>query len=61
MDQTKKPWQSKTMLLGLVTALAPFIPGVSEWITANNDLFLSITGFIFMVLRLITKDKIVIS
>lgn len=59
--ENKKPWQSKTLIIGLIMAVAPFVPVVNEWIQSNNEMFLSVMGFVFMGLRLITKDKIVIS
>ncbi len=61
MEESKKPWQSKTLIIGALVAIAPFIPGVSEWITANNDMFINGLGLVFMLLRLVTKDKVVIS
>lgn len=56
----KKAWQSKTLIIGAITAIAPFIPGVSEWIAANDSMFVSGLGLVFMLLRVVTKDKVVI-
>lgn len=57
----KKPWQSKTVWVALITAVAAFIPAFQAEITKNPELVVSTLGLIFMLLRLISKDKIVIS
>lgn len=65
--ETKYPWQSKTIVLnaimGLVTAVALFVPGaevVKEFLSAH----MAEVGFVWsvlnLVLRAITKDKIVL-
>ena len=62
MEETKKPWQSKTLITNLVVALAAlFAPGVSEWISANPDTMVMIWAGVNAVLRFVTKDKVVIS
>lgn len=58
--ETKKPWQSKTLWLGLLSAVAPFIPGVGAVIVNNPTVVTTGLGLIFMALRLISKGKIVI-
>ena len=57
----KKPWQSKTLWVGIITAAAAFIPAVNQWITEHPETFATGISVAFAVLRLITKDKIVIS
>lgn len=62
---SKKPWQSKTILLNAIMAiavgLAPFIPqlsGVSDYVALHASLFTSIWGVLNMAIRFISKDKI---
>lgn len=57
----KKPWESKTVWVALVVAIIPFIPGASALISANPDVVGVTLGVVFAALRMITKDKIVIS
>lgn len=56
--ETKKPWASKTNWVALIVAVAPFFPSVQMWISANPELFAQSVGAIFMVLRMISQDKI---
>lgn len=60
MEASKKPWLSKTIWLGVVTALSPFVPGVSEWISnaAHIETIGMIWGALAVLLRFITKDKV---
>lgn len=60
MEQ-KVAWKSKTVWVALVAAVAAFIPGVQAWISANPDTYGSILSGVFVALRFISKDKIVIS
>ena len=57
MEQ-KKPWQSKTIWLGVLTAVAPLIPGFDKFAAENPGLLVSVLGFLFTGLRLITKGKV---
>lgn len=58
----KKPWQSKTIWITAITALAPLaIPGASQWIASNPELFSGVLGALFAFLRLVSSDKISIS
>lgn len=59
--ESKKPWLSKTIITNLIMAVAPFIPGVSEWLAANTSVVISVFAVVNMVLRLVTKDKIGLS
>lgn len=60
MEAAKKPWLSKTVWMGIVTALAPFIPGVAEWIAnaSHIETIGMIWGALAVLLRVVTKDKI---
>lgn len=64
-SDSKKPWQSKTIIiasiLGLVSALVPFIPGlhvVSDFINAHGAEIGSGWAVLAVALRFITKDAI---
>lgn len=59
LDQIKKPWQSKTLILNAVVAvLALAYPPAAEWIQAHPDIILASFAAINFILRLVTKDKI---
>lgn len=59
--ETKKPWQSKTLWLSAITALAPLAcPPLAAWIAVNPDLFSAALGALFGGLRVVSKDKVVI-
>ena len=66
--ETKKPWYSKTMLLnlfmGLAAFFAPMWPAFDSctWLKESSNIALvgTIWGGLAMVLRLVTKDKIVL-
>lgn len=69
MDQpnTIRAWQSKTLFLngfmGLVMFVALFFPqvaGIGDWVKAHADVIGMVWAGVNMVLRLITKDKIVL-
>jgi hypothetical protein len=52
--------KSKTFYVSLIVAIAPLFPAVSGFIAANPEAFSAILGGVFTVLRLITKDRVVI-
>lgn len=59
----KKPWLSKTMWFGLLTALSPWLAALvnfdlAAWLIANTGLAASIWGGLAIAIRFITKDKI---
>ncbi len=65
MNDLKKPWQSKTILLngvmGLAAFVALFIPQASvikQFIDANAVSIGTIWSVLNIILRTITKDKI---
>ena len=55
---TKKPWYSKTIWLGVATAVAPFVPGMAEFIQAHVLEVSVIWGILAAALRLFTKDSV---
>ena len=56
----KKPWQSKTIWMGIIVAIAPLIPVVNDFVKGSPEMVGVILGAVFSLLRLISKDKIVI-
>lgn len=65
---TKKPWQSKTVILNMILAglgfVAYFWPGaigIENWIHANDTLIASIWGLLNVILRFASKDSISLS
>lgn len=66
--ETKKPWQSKTVVLnavvGLLAAVAAFVPaaaGAQAWIGAHAVEIGMGWSILNVVLRAVTKDKISLS
>ncbi len=57
-EPSKKLYQSKTLWVNLVMAVAAFIPGVGEWVSQNAEAAGAIVAGINAVLRLITKEKV---
>lgn len=61
-EQGKKPWESKTLWTNLILAIVALLPvdGLQDWFLQNQGfmpmLFLGVNS----VLRLISKDPIVI-
>ena len=55
---SKKSWKSKTVWLGILTAVAPLVPGFNEFVQDNPTAFSMILGALFTGLRLITKGKV---
>ena len=63
--ETKKPWQSKTLvlnaLLGILAAVGLFVPGaesVSTFLTSHASEVAMVWSLANIILRAITKDKI---
>lgn len=56
----KKPWQSKTLWMSLIVAVAAFVPGVDAFVKANLEMVAIMLGVIFSALRLISGGKITI-
>lgn len=53
-----KPWQSKTLWLSALVALAPLVPGVGPIIAANPELVSAALGVVFAGLRFVTSKPI---
>lgn len=58
MENTKKPWLSKTVWLNVLALVGQFIPGVGEWSAAHPDIILSGFAIANIILRALTKDKL---
>lgn len=65
--ETKKPWQSKTILvnavIGVGLAISPFMPGgqiVADWLSANLGTVGLIWSVLNIALRAITKGRVVL-
>lgn len=58
LEETKKPWASKTLLLNFFVALGMLLPweGVREIMSEGN--MVMVLSVVNMLMRLITKDKI---
>ena len=57
--ESKKPWQSKTLIMNLVVAVcAMFIPQASSYISAHPEVVAAVFSGANILLRLISKDKI---
>ncbi len=57
---SKKPWESKTVWVNAIVALAAFFPEVQAWIADNPQIFIFAFAAINFALRFITKDKVAI-
>lgn len=57
----KSVLKSKTFYFGLITAVAPLFPAVGAWMAANTDTIGLLWGALAIVLRLVTKDKVVLT
>ena len=60
MDDVKKPWQSKTLWIGLVVAIAPFFPPAQAVLIANPELVGMFVGALFAGLRVVSEKKLVL-
>ena len=51
---------SKTFYMGLLTALVPLLPGMGEFIASNVEAISMVWGVLAIILRLLTKNKVVL-
>ena len=65
--ESKKPWQSKSIMvnavMGVCLALCAFVPqlkSVADWVQANAVTIGVVWSVLGMVLRAVSKDKIVL-
>lgn len=60
--ESKKPWQSKTIWINLILALAAMLaPQVQSYIVAHPEMVAIVFSVVNMILRLVTQGKIQIS
>lgn len=52
--------KSRTIAVNIVIILGSFIPAVGEWIKANPDDTLIMLGAVNIILRLVTKERVVL-
>ena len=58
-DDTKKPWQSKTLWTNIIIAIVAIAsPPAHQWISAHPEAFAAAFGVINVILRMLTKDAI---
>lgn len=60
MEVKKSVLLSKTFWFGVITAVAPLVPGVSAWVAGHLEIVGSVWGGLAVVLRLVSKDKVVL-
>lgn len=58
LNSGKRPWQSRTNWIALISAIAAFIPQVQVFIQENPESYAVIMSGVFMLLRQISKEKI---
>ena len=56
----KSVLKSKTFWFGLASALAPLIPAIGDFIAANSAQVGMVWGAATIILRMVTKDKVVL-
>lgn len=60
--ESKKPWQSKTIWINLILALAAMLaPQVQVYIAAHPEMVAIVFSVVNMILRVVTQGKIQIS
>jgi hypothetical protein len=59
-EMKKSVLKSKTFYFGLATAIAPLFPVVGEYLSANAAQIGMIWGAVSIVLRMVTKEKVVL-
>lgn len=58
MDDQKKPWESKTLWVAALTALAPLYPPVGIFVAANPEMVSAGIGVLFGLLRFVSSKKV---
>jgi len=56
----KSVLKSKTFYFGLATALAPLFPVIGTFLGDNASMIASVWGMATIILRFVTKDKVVL-
>lgn len=54
----KPVYVSKTMIAAALTAAAPYIPYVRDWVQADPGAALTVAGVIFGILRIVTTGSV---
>lgn len=59
MNNVKAFYKSKSFWTGvIIPVVTMFIPGATDWIKANPEAFATLTGALFIILRLVTNGAI---
>lgn len=58
--QPKPLLKSRTIAVNIVIILSTFIPAVGDWVKANPDDTLIMLGAVNVILRLVTKERVVL-
>jgi hypothetical protein len=56
--ESKAPWESKTMWVAAITALAPLYPPLGAVVAANPGVVLAAVSAVFAGLRWVSEHKI---
>jgi len=56
----KSVFKSKTFWFGIVSALAPLFPAVGSFLSENVGVVGMLWGSATVILRLVTKDKVIL-
>jgi len=60
MTESKATWLSKTMWMNMLVAIAAFLPPVQDYIGKHPETFVWVLTVANMILRFISKGKIVL-
>ena len=60
-EPKKNVLKSRTFWFGILTAVAPLFPSVQSFIQENTLMMTSLWSALAIALRMITKDKVVLS
>ncbi len=58
MDESKKPWESKTIWAAILVAAAPLFPPIAQVVILNPTLCSALVGLLFTGLRLVTEKGV---
>lgn len=68
MDESKKPWESKTIVIGAVSSvvsgvamLVPHLSIITDWIGSHGAVIGMVWGVLAVLLRLVSKGSISLS
>ncbi len=59
VPEEKKPWQSKTLWVNAIVAVASFFPAVADKVSPS--VVMQVLTFVNIILRFVTKDKVTLT